>query len=73
VRTRFDFLEYFELCNDSEYGLIIVANVLYQHISEESACMLNLVEQGQIIGHQIDTGMLNQPQKNNIVYWLVGL
>lgn len=59
MRTRFDFLEYLELCNDSRYGLIIVT-VLYRHMWEDTACMLDLVESRHIIGHQIDTGVLNQ-------------
>lgn len=57
MRTRFDFLEYLELCNDSWYGLIIVL-VFYRHISKDSACMLDLVKSRQIIGHETDTGML---------------
>lgn len=57
MRTRFDFLECFELCNDSWYGLIIVL-VLYRHIAKDSACMLDLVKPMQLVGHQNDIGML---------------
>lgn len=68
VRTRFDFLEYLELCNDSWYGLIIVANVLYRHVSGYSVCMLNLVEPRQIIGHQIDIELLKRLRKKYFIY-----
>lgn len=67
MRTRFDFLEYLELCSDSWYGLIIVANVINRLISEESACMLKFVEPTQIIGHQLDNEMLNQLQKKKYI------